>query len=60
MLNNVFKSWKSHLAIMNSNTCQFFYGHTKEIYTGALVFFDVRCSMPPTSWEELKIGFFFI
>ena len=31
-----------------------FYGHTKAFYRCSGVF-DARCSMPPTSWEEMKM-----
>ena len=33
-----------------------FYGRTKEFYRCSGVF-DARCSMPPTSWEEMKMDF---
>ena len=33
-----------------------FYGHTKEFYRCSGVF-NARCSMPPTSWEEMKMDF---
>ena len=33
-----------------------FYGHTKAFYRCSGVF-DARCSMPPTSWEEMKMDF---
>ena len=33
-----------------------FYGHTKTFYRCSGVF-DARCSMPPTSWEEMKMDF---
>ena len=33
-----------------------FYGHTKAFYRCYGVF-DARCSMPPISWEELKLDF---
>ena len=33
-----------------------FYGHTKEFYRCSGVF-DARCSMPPTSWDELEMDF---
>ena len=32
------------------------YGHTKSLYRCSDVF-DARCSMPPTSWEELEMDF---
>ena len=33
-----------------------FYGHTKALYRCSGVF-DARCSMPPISWEEMKMDF---
>ena len=33
-----------------------FYGHAKDFYRCSGVF-DARCSMPPTSWEKLKMDF---
>ena len=44
-----FKSW-------SSNKFNEFNGHTKAFYTCYGVF-DARCSMPPISWEELKVDF---
>ena len=36
-----------------------FYGHTKAFYrcSGVYPVFDARCSMPPTSWKDMKMDF---
>ena len=36
-----------------------FYGHTNAFYrcSGVFPVFDARCSMPPTSWKEMKMDF---
>ena len=54
-----YKSWESQQVIMNSNSCPFSMDIQKHS-AGALVScrrFDARCSMPPTSWEEMKMDF---
>ena len=50
-----FKSWSPN-KLNEFKQLSILYGHTQAFYRCYGVF-DARCSMPPISWEELKVDF---